>query len=71
MKRRLKHRWQTLEKMIGGAAPEPCAEIRHETASLLSEACSDLHAVEVQLYPIAGTLYTAPPSGWTPQRRLQ
>jgi hypothetical protein len=51
--------------------PEPGAEIRHETASLLSEACSDLHAVEVHLYPIAGTLYTAPPSGWTPQGRLQ
>jgi hypothetical protein len=71
MQRRLKRRRETLKKMIEYMAPEPGAEIRPETAALLSEACDDLHAVEVQLSPMAGTLYTAPPSSWTRQFRAK
>jgi hypothetical protein len=67
MERQLKRRRETLKKMIEGMAPEHGADISPDSAALLSEACNDLHAVEVQLYPMAGTLYTAPPSGWTKQ----
>jgi hypothetical protein len=42
MQRRLKRRRETLKKMIEDMAPEPGAEIRPETAALLSEACDDL-----------------------------
>ncbi len=69
MERKLTRRRETLKKMIEGMAPEQGAEIGPETAALLSDACDDLHAVEVELFPMAGTLYTAPPSGWTRQGR--
>jgi hypothetical protein len=69
MQRRLKRRREVIKKMIERMAPEPGAEIRPETAALLGEACDDLHAVDIQLYPMAGTLYTSPPSVWTKQHR--